>query len=60
MQVEEESVESKIAARDKRQADVLWKVLLACRLVIPVYVVYAIYLYWTMPVSHYLSGAVGW
>ncbi len=33
-----ESEESKIAARDKRAADVFWWILMACRLVIPLYV----------------------
>jgi hypothetical protein len=33
---------------------VLWKILMLMRLVIPAYVVYAIYLYWTMPPSAYL------
>ena len=44
----------KIAARDKRQADVLWKILMLMRLVIPAYVIYVIYLYWTVPPSAYL------
>jgi hypothetical protein len=43
-----------IDARDKRQADVLWKVLWLVRLAIPGYVLYGIYLYWTMPTSAYL------
>lgn len=43
-----------IAARDKRHADVLWKILMLTRLVIPVYVIYVIYLYWTVPPSSYL------
>jgi hypothetical protein len=50
----ETSLNSKIAARNKRQADVLWKILMAMRLVIPGYVLYVIYLYWTMPPSAYL------
>ena len=45
-----------IEAKDKRQADVLWKVLWLTRLVIPGYVFYALYLYWTMPPSAYLTG----
>jgi hypothetical protein len=43
-----------ISASDKRTADILWKVLMLTRLVIPGYVAYAIYLYWTMPTSAYL------
>jgi hypothetical protein len=45
-----------IEAKDKRQADVLWKVLWLTRLVIPGYVLYALYLYWTLPPSAYLLG----
>ncbi|HUI22283.1 MAG TPA: hypothetical protein VLZ74_14720 [Methylocella sp.] len=56
MQEEDESLEAKIAARDKRQAAVFWWILIAMRLVIPLYVVYAIYLYWTLPRSAYLAG----
>jgi hypothetical protein len=48
------SLDSKIAARNKRQADVLWKILMLMRLVIPAYVLYVIYLYWTVPPSAYL------
>ncbi|MGH6841464.1 MAG: hypothetical protein ACREDV_05140 [Methylocella sp.] len=44
----------KIAARNKRQADVLMKILMATRVVIPAYVIYVIYLYWTTPPSAYL------
>ena len=57
--IEEVSVElkeSKIAARDKRAADVFLVDLTACRLVIPLYVLYAIYLYWTLPVAVRYSG----
>ena len=50
----ETSSDSKIAARNKRQADVLLKILMLMRLVIPAYVVYVIYLYWTVPPSAYL------
>jgi hypothetical protein len=51
---QEETLKAEIAARNKRQADVLWKILMLMRLVIPAYVVYVIYLYWTMPPSAYL------
>ena len=55
-EVSVETEESKIAARDKRAADVFWWILMACRLVIPLYVLYAIYLYWTLPVAVRYSG----
>jgi len=45
-----------ISAKDKRTADVLWKILWLTRLAIPGYVLYAIYLYWTLPPSAYLTG----
>ena len=47
---------SKIAARDKRAADVFWWTLMAMRAVIPLYVIYAIYLYWTLPIAVRYSG----
>jgi hypothetical protein len=53
---QEESLESKIAAKDKRMAAVFWWILMAMRMVIPLYVLYAIYLYWTLPPSAYLTG----
>ncbi len=43
-----------IAAKNKRQADMLMKILMATRVVIPAYVIYVIYLYWTTPPSAYL------
>jgi diacylglycerol kinase len=43
-------------AKDKRAAAVFWWILMACRLVIPLYVAYAIYLYWTLPVAVRYSG----
>ena len=56
MIVQDDTAGREISARDKRQADVLWKILLARRLVIPVYVAYAIYLYWTLPDAVRYSG----
>ena len=53
---QEQSLESKISARDKRAADVFWWTLMAMRAVIPLYVIYAIYLYWTLPVAVRYSG----
>ena len=56
MQSQEVSLESQIAARDKRQAAVFWWILMAMRAVIPLYVGYAIYLYWTLPLAVRYSG----
>ncbi len=43
-----------ITAKNKRQADMLMKILMATRVVIPAYVIYVIYLYLTVPPSSYL------
>ena len=56
MIVQDDTAGRDIETKDKRQADILWKVLLATRLVIPVYVAYAIYLYWTLPDAVRYSG----
>jgi accessory gene regulator protein AgrB len=56
MSHEDEVLEAKIVDRDKRQAAVFWWILVAMRLVIPLSVIYAIYLYWTLPPSAYLAG----
>jgi hypothetical protein len=56
MYMQDDTLGREILAKDKRQADVLWKVLMLTRLVIPAYVCYAIYLYWTLPPSSYLTG----
>ncbi|HXW70120.1 MAG TPA: hypothetical protein VEK34_01510 [Methylocella sp.] len=48
--------ESKILERDKRQAAVFWWILMAMRLVIPLYVAYAVYLYWSLPHAVRWSG----
>jgi hypothetical protein len=53
---QEEILKAEIAARGKRAAAVFWWILMAMRAVIPLYVIYAIYLYWTLPTSAYLSG----
>jgi len=42
--------------KDKRAADVFWWTLMAMRAVIPLYVIYAIYLYWTLPIAVRYSG----
>ena len=52
---QEETLEAEIAAKDKRAAAVFWWILMAMLAVIPLYVVYAIYLYWTLPPSAYLA-----
>jgi hypothetical protein len=44
------------AAKDKRAARVLWWILMAMRFVIPAYILYVVYLYWTTPLSPYLQG----
>jgi hypothetical protein len=54
MLVQDDTAGREISAKDKREADVLWKILMLTRLVIPFYVIYAIYLYWTLPPSAYL------
>jgi hypothetical protein len=56
MHMQDDTAGRAIPDRDKRTADLLWKVLMLTRLVIPGYVIYAIYLYWTLPPSAYLSG----
>ena len=56
MQSQEVSLKSQIAARDKRQAAVFWWILMAMRAVIPLYVIYAIYLYWTLPLAVRYTG----
>ena len=56
MQLQDDTKGREILAKDKRQADMLWKILRLTRLVIPAYVRYAIYLYWTLPPSAYLTG----
>ena len=52
---EEETLKAEIAAKDERAAAVFWWILMAMRAVSPPYVIYAIYLYWTLPTSAYLS-----
>lgn len=54
MHLQDDTAGREISAQDKRTADILWKILMLTRLVIPGYVLYAIYLYWTMPASPYL------
>ncbi|HUI20092.1 MAG TPA: hypothetical protein VLZ74_03505 [Methylocella sp.] len=56
MHLEDDTVGREISVNDKRTADILWTILMLTRLVIPAYVIYAIYLYWTLPPSNYLTG----
>ena len=56
MLMKDDTAGREISVQDKRVADVLWTILGLTRLVIPAYVLYAIYLYWTMPPSAYLGG----
>ena len=42
--------------KDERAAKVLWYLLMALRFVISAYMLYVVYLYWTMPISPYLQG----
>jgi hypothetical protein len=42
--------------RDKRAAKVLWYILMALRFIIPAYMLYVVYLYWTVPFAPYLQG----
>ena len=42
--------------KDERAAKVLWYLLMALRFVIPAYMLYVVYLYWTVPISPYLQG----
>lgn len=46
----------KKAERDARDAKILWYILMALRVVIPAYMLYVVYLYWTTPFSAYLQG----
>ncbi|HUB63833.1 MAG TPA: hypothetical protein VL996_05215 [Methylocella sp.] len=54
MLAQDDTAGREIDTKDKRTAKVLWWVMMATRLVIPAYVIYAIYLYWTLPPSAYL------
>ena len=46
----------KRAAKDKRVAGVLWWVLMAMRFVIPAYLLYVVYVYWTSPINPHMQG----
>ena len=42
--------------KDARAARVLWWILMAMRFVIPAYVLYVVFLYWTTPLNPLLQG----
>ena len=44
------------AAKDKQAAKVLWWILMVLRVVIPAYMLYVVYLYWTTPIPPNLQG----
>jgi predicted nucleic acid-binding Zn ribbon protein len=41
--------------KDERDAKILWYLMMALRVVIPAYMLYVVYLYWTIPLSPYLQ-----
>jgi hypothetical protein len=41
--------------KDERAVKVLWWILMSMRFVIPGYILYVVYLYWTTPVADYLQ-----
>lgn len=41
--------------KDEQAAKVLWWILMSMRFVIPGYLLYVAYLYWTTPISDYLQ-----
>jgi hypothetical protein len=42
--------------KDESAAKVLWWLLMSLRFVIPAYMLYVAYLYWTVPIAPYLQG----
>ena len=42
--------------KNARDAKALWWLLMSLRFVIPGYMFYVVYLYWTTPLSSYLQG----
>jgi hypothetical protein len=43
-------------SRNERDAKALWWLLMSLRFVIPAYMLYVVYLYWTVPIAPYLQG----
>jgi hypothetical protein len=54
MPKEKSSTDPKV--KDERAAKVLWWLLMSLRFVIPAYMLYVVYLYWTVPIAPYLQG----
>ena len=55
MLMNDDTAGHEISEKDRRAAAIFWWILIATRFVIPLYVIYAIYLYWTMPPDAYLK-----
>jgi hypothetical protein len=53
---DERAAKEERAAKDKRIAEVLWWVLMAMRFVIPAYLLYVVYYYWTSPFNPHMQG----
>jgi hypothetical protein len=53
-----ETVMSNLSSDSKNQRDAkaLWYLLMSMRFIIPAYMLYVVYLYWTTPLSSYLQG----
>jgi hypothetical protein len=47
---------SNLSSKNQRDANALWYLLMSMRFIIPAYMVYAVYLYWTTPLRDYLQG----
>jgi hypothetical protein len=50
-----EKLSSDLKVKDDRGAKVLWWLLMSLRFVIPGYMLYVAYLYWTVPIPEYLQ-----
>jgi hypothetical protein len=42
--------------KNERDAKALWYLMMSMRFIIPAYMLYAVYLYWTTPIAPYLQG----
>jgi hypothetical protein len=49
------SLSSDIQVKNQRDAKALWYLLMSMRFIIPAYMLYAVFLYWTTPLSSYLQ-----
>jgi hypothetical protein len=54
MPKEKSSTDPKV--KDERAAKVLWWLMMSLRFIIPAYMLYVVYLYWTVPIAPYLQG----